>query len=266
MFGGDAAWTGYGIIAGRWYDAPGEVDVNTAFLEQSGLAVGDTATVNTGTAQVTVRIVGEVFQPSRQPRIYGSAQTLPGVATAANLWQWDVGLRQGTSATAYVHAVNNVLTAKQSPWGATPARSGKFYPIAITLISLLALMVAVAAGLGVLNTVLMTTRDRVHDLGIFKALGMRPGQMLTMVTCWIIGPAVVAAVIAAPAAVALNTATLNAMAGTAHTGVPASFTQVFPPARLALLSLAALVIAVAGAMLPAGWAARARPATALRAE
>ena len=127
-------------------------------------------------------------------------------------------------------------------------------------------MVAVAAGLGVLNTVLMTTRDRVHDLGIFKALGMRPGQMLTMVVCWIAGPAVIAAVIAAPAAVALNTATLRAMAGTAHTGIPASFAQVFPPARLALLSLAALAIAAAGALLPAGWAARARPATALRAE
>jgi putative ABC transport system permease protein len=56
------------------------------------------------------------------------------------------------------------------------------------------------------------------------------------------------------------------MAGTAHTGIPASFTQVFPPGRLALLSLAALAIAAAGALLPAGWAARARPATALRAE
>ena len=33
-----------------------------------------------------------------------------------------------------------------------------------------------------------------------------------------------------------------------------------------LLSLAAVIIAVAGALLPAGWAARARPATALRAE
>jgi ABC-type transport system, involved in lipoprotein release, permease component len=43
-------------------------------------------------------------------------------------------------------------------------------------VSVLALMVAVAAGLGVLNTVLMTTRDRVHDLGVFKALGMRPGR------------------------------------------------------------------------------------------
>jgi putative ABC transport system permease protein len=48
--------------------------------------------------------------------------------------------------------------------------------------------------------------------------------------------------------------------------VPASFTQVFDPARLALLSAAALVIAVAGALLPASWAASARPAVALRAE
>jgi len=36
--------------------------------------------------------------------------------------------------------------------------------------------------------------------------------------------------------------------------------------RLALLSLAALGIAVLGALLPATWAARARAATALRAE
>jgi putative ABC transport system permease protein len=87
-----------------------------------------------------------------------------------------------------------------------------------------------------------------------------------MVICWIAGPAIVAAAIAAPAAVALNTATVHAMAGTAHTGVPASFTQVFPPSRLAVLSLAALAIAIVGALLPASWAARARPATAPRAE
>jgi putative ABC transport system permease protein len=264
-FGGDAAWTGYGMIAGRWYDAPGEVDVNTAFLTQSGLAVGDTATVNTGTAQVTVRIVGEVFQPDNEGDLYGSAQTLAGVATNVNLEQYDVGLRPGTEAAAYIQAVNARL-GSSSPWQATAPDSGNFYSIAIDLISLLALMVAVAAGLGVLNTVLMTTRDRVHDLGVFKALGMRPSQVLTMVVCWILGPAIVAAAIAAPAAVALNAATVRAMAATAHTGVPASFTQVFPPSRLALLSLAAVAIAVAGALLPAGWAARARPAVALRAE
>ncbi|MGD0604183.1 MAG: FtsX-like permease family protein, partial [Streptosporangiaceae bacterium] len=271
-FGGDAGWLGYGIIAGRWYHAPGEVDVNTVFLTQSGLAVGDTATVTIasasgapGTTPVTVRIAGEVFVPSRQPRLFASTQTLPGVASLQNLQQYDVGLRPGTDVTSYIAAVNARL-GPASPWSATGPDGGKFYLIASALIGLLALMVAIAAGLGVLNTVLMTTRDRVHDLGIFKALGMRPGQLLTMVVCWILGPAVLAAVIAAPAAVVLNTATLRAMAGTAHTGIPASFTQVFPPSRLALLSLAALAIAVAGALLPAGWAARARPSAALRAE
>jgi putative ABC transport system permease protein len=266
-FGGDASWTGYGIIAGRWYRAQGAVDVNAAFLNTSGLAVGDTATVETGTNQVPVRIVGEVFHPGDEPTVYGSAQTLPGVAVGDNLQRYDIGLRSGASTSAYVQALNAALGAK-SPWQATtrPGGGDKFYTIASDLIALLALMVAVAAGLGVLNTVLMTTRDRVHDLGIFKALGMRPGQMLAMVACWVAGPAVLAAAIAAPAAVALNTATVRAMAGTAHTGVPASFTQVFPPSRLALLSLAALVIAAAGAMAPASWAARARPATALRAE
>jgi putative ABC transport system permease protein len=265
-FTGDTSWLGYGIIAGRWYDAPGQVDVNTAFLNASGLAVGDTATIDTGTAQVTVRIVGEVFHPSSDPALYGSTQTLPGLATTADLQQWDVGLQPGISTSGYVQAVNDTL-GDNSPWAATTHKDGgQFYTIAISLVGLLALMVAIAAGLGVLNTVLMTTRDRVHDLGVFKALGMRPGQMLTMVVCWIAGPAVVAAAIAAPVAVALNTATVHAMAGTAHTGIPASITQVFPPGRLALLSLAALAIAVAGALAPASWAARARPAVALRTE
>jgi putative ABC transport system permease protein len=265
-FGSDSSWIGYGVITGHWYDAPGQVDVNTAFLNATGLAVGDTATVDTGTSLVTVHIVGEVFHPSSDPVLFGSVQALPGIATPANLQQWDVGLRPGTSAAAYARAVNSAL-GSGSPWGATTQKDGgKFYTVAVGLVGLLALMVAVAAGLGVLNTVLMTTRDRVHDLGIFKALGMRPGQMLTMVVCWIVGPAVLAAVIAVPVAVALNTATVHAMAGTAHTGIPAEVTQVFPPSQLALLSLAALAIAVAGALAPASWAARARPAVALRTE
>src|SRR6202012_6284613 len=107
----------------------------------------------------------------------------------------------------YPGGVDSALGSR-SPFQATGPDGGQFYVIAISLIGLLSLMVAVAAGLGVLNTVLMTTRDRVHDLGIFKALGMRPGQLLTMVTCWVVAPAAIAGAIAAPAAVLLNTATL----------------------------------------------------------
>ena len=266
VFKGDSGWQGWAQVTGRWYSAGGEADVNTSFLDDSGLSVGDTTTVNTGTATVTVKIVGEIFAPSQQPRIYASTQTLPGLDTPDNLWQWNIGLTPGASAGGYIASVNAAL-GNSSPWAAVSAdRGGDFYVIATALIGLLSLMVAIASGLGVLNTVLMTTRDKVHDLGIFKAVGMRPGQLLVMVCCWVAGPAVLAAVLAAPAAVQLNSATLTAMAHTAHTGIPAVFTDVFPIAKLALLSLAALVIAVAGALLPASWAARARPAVALRTE
>jgi len=279
VFDGPSAWMGYAQISGHWYDAPGEVDVNTVFLTDSGLRVGDRLTLYTGAAgggapagtlsasgkAVTVRIAGEIFYPSSSPHIFAAAQTLPGAAVPDNFWQWNIGLAPGVSAAAYTQAVNTRL-GSGSAFQATGPDGGQFYAVAIGLIGLLSLMVAIAAGLGVLNTVLMTTRDRVHDLGLFKALGMRPGQVVVMVTCWVVGPAVLAGAVAAPAAVLLNTATLHAMAGTAHTGVPASFSDVYPVPRLALLSLAALAIAVLGALLPATWAAAARPATALRAE
>jgi putative ABC transport system permease protein len=280
VFDGPSAWMGYALIAGHWYAAPGEVDVNTVFLTDSGLAVGDTVSVYpsgtaaAGATPVTVHIAGEIFYPSSEPRVFAAARTLPGLAAAENFSQWNVGLAPGTSPAAYSHALNHALNARlgsgaagDSPFSAGPSEhGGKFYVFAIGLIGLLSMMVAIAAGLGVLNTVLMTTRDRVHDLGIFKSLGMRPGQVTVMVTCWVVGPALLAGAIAAPAAVLLNTATLHSMGRIAHTGVPASFTNVFPVPTLALLSLAALAIAVLGALLPATWAARARPATALRAE
>jgi putative ABC transport system permease protein len=281
VFSGDSSWQGWTMITGHWFTGPGQVVVNTEFLDESGLAVGDTTTVNdglvnggpanggtisSGAATTTVKIVGEYFDPSSQPDIYASARTLPGVVTVANLSQWNIGLKPGTSVGSYIAGVNKAL-GSSSPWAAGGQQGGgQFFTIASALIGLLSLMVAIASGLGVLNTVLMTTRDKVHDLGIFKSLGMRPGQVLTMVCCWVLGPAILAAVLAAPAAVQLNSATLSAMANAAHTGIPGSLEAVFPIARLAVLSLAALVIAALGALLPASWAARARPAAALRTE
>jgi hypothetical protein len=51
-----------------------------------------------------------------------------------------------------------------------------------------------------------------------------------------------------------------------QTGFPAAIYNVYSPAELVLLALTGLVIAVVGALAPAGWAARVRTAIALRAE
>ncbi len=76
----------------------------------------------------------------------------------------------------------------------------------------------------------------------------------------------VAGVIAVPAGITLHRLVLPAMAAAADVGLPASFLNVYHGWELAALALAGAVIAVAGAMLPAGWAASMRTASALRTE
>jgi len=270
-FGGDASWTGYGMIAGHWYSGPGEVDVNTAFLTDTGTKVGDTYTLSSGNRHLTVRIAGEVFDPSEgRTEIIGSTSTLaaldPGLATN----QYDVALKPGTDVQAYVHAVGTALGHNNHGSGnydisVNSSSSQQFYVI-LGLIGTLTLLLVAVAGLGVLNTVVLQTRERVHDLGVFKALGMTPRQTVAMVVCSVAGIGLVAGLIAIPAGVALHHYILPVMGNAAQTALPPSVLNVYRPAELVLLALAGLVIAVAGALLPAGWAARTRTAFALRAE
>ena len=66
---------------------------------------------------------------------------------------------------------------------------------------------------------------------------MTPRQTIAMVVCWVAG-----------------------------TGIPASYLAVYQAWEIAALALAGLVIAAAGGMIPAAWAARARTVVALHAE
>jgi putative ABC transport system permease protein len=95
---------------------------------------------------------------------------------------------------------------------------------------------------------------------------MTPRQVIAMVVCWVAGTGLVAGMIAVPAGITLHRYVLPAMAAAANVGLPASFLHVYGGWQVAVLALAGLAIAVAGALLPASWAAAARTAVALRAE
>jgi len=262
-FRGNAAWTGYAMISGRWYSAPGQVDVPTGFLTLTGKAVGDTVTLTAGRARIPVRIVGEVFDTNnRGLDMFTGWQTLARSGVPLIPASYDVGLRPGTDPAAYARALSTLGPG----YSVSINTNETFFTTLIGLIGMLVLLLAVVAGLGVLNTVVLHTRERVHDLGIFKAIGMTPRQTIAMVVCWVAGTGLLAGVIAVPAGVALHRYVLPVMARAAGTGLPASYLTVYHPAELVLLALAGTVIAAAGALLPASWAARARTATALRAE
>ena len=264
-FRGNANWTGYDMIAGHWYTGRDQVDVPARFLTVTGDAVGDDVTIVSGGRQVTVRIVGEVFSTDGDGlQLVTDWKTLQAVAPGATPGVYDVGLRPGTSEAAYVQGLGSRLG---SAYAVFPnQRNSQVVDLMVALIGTLTLLLAIVAGLGVLNTVVLHIRERAHDIGVFKAVGMTPRQTIAMVVCWVAGTGLVAGLIAVPAGILLHRIVLPAMASAADVGVPANLLNVYQPAEIAALALAGLAIAVAGALLPATWAAATRTATALHAE
>jgi putative ABC transport system permease protein len=261
-FLGNASWTGYGLISGRWYTGDGQADVSAAFRNATGASIGDTVTITFSGQRIPVRIVGEIFERN-EPSMVTGWQTLaaasPGLAPA----QYDVGLRPGTSPSSYAETLDATLGTSYS---ANVNDNTKGLPVVVGLVAILTLLLAIVAGLGVLNTVSLMTRDRVHDLGVFKAIGMTPRQTIAMVICWVTGTGLVAGVIAVPAGIIAQRYLMHAIVAVAGSGLPASFLNVYHAGELVALVLAGVVIAAAGALLPATWAARSTSVAALRAE
>jgi putative ABC transport system permease protein len=76
---------------------------------------------------------------------------------------------------------------------------------------MLTVMLVAVAGLGVLNTVVLDTRERVHDLGVFKALGMSPKQTITMVITSVAGIGLRAGAAGLPIGIVLHDAVVPIM-------------------------------------------------------
>jgi putative ABC transport system permease protein len=262
-YGGDSSWLGWPVITGTWYTARDQVDANTEFLSETGLRVGDRLTIDVGRLQVVTRIVGQVYDPNG-PSLWTSRQTL-GTVAGLGVTDYRIGLRPGTSLQRYTAALSRRLGPSIGVHLASEG-TGASAAATLALIRALTELIVLLAALGVLSSVLIATRERVHDLGIFKSLGMTPRQTLIMVICNVIPLAVAAALIAIPAAVYLHAVTVREIGTLTGSGMAAGAISVYQPPELVLLALSGLAIAALGALLPASWAAAARTTTALRTE
>jgi len=265
---GDPSWSGLVLISGGWYSqsasAP-EIDVNTLFLTDTSTVVGDTYTLIDGAHRVTAKIAGEVFEPGNDVDIYMAPAALSALdPTVTGPDSYAISLKPGVNADAYASGLQTTLGGNYNinAFGG----GGKALLAVVTLVAMLTLLIIVVAGLGVLNTVALQIRERAHDIGIFKSLGMTPRQTMTMVVCSVGITGLVAGIVAVPAGVLLHHEVLPAMAHAANSGVPSSLISIYSAPEIVILALAGLVIAVAGALVPASWAANSRTATALRTE
>jgi len=177
-----------------------------------------------------------------------------------------VGLKPGVDENAYVTALNKALAASDSVVAPSATGGGKLTITMDTLSVLMTLILVSVAALGVIGSVVLDTRERVHDIGVYKALGMTPRQTTNMVLTSVLSLGFIAGVIGVPLGVWVHNLVLPLMGDQVQATLPPDVLNVYQLAELVLFAAGGIAIALLGALGPASWAGRIRTATALRTE
>jgi putative ABC transport system permease protein len=131
----------------------------------------------------------------------------------------------------------------------------------------LAAVITIIAVAAIFNTLLLNARERVRDTATLKAVGMSPRQLVAMVAASAGVLALVAGIIAAPAGFGLNALLMNFInSGIGGNDTPGALVDVYAPWELIAIPLAGVLVAVAAALVPGRWVARAGVVEALRSE
>jgi len=119
---------------------------------------------------------------------------------------------------------------------------------------------------GVFNTLLLNTRERVHDTATLKALGMSPRQVLVMVAASASLLALVGGLLAMPAGLVLHHMLNDVISSAAGNDTPPGAYGVFNPLELVVIPLLAVAVAMLAALVPGRWAARTNVVEVLHSE
>ncbi|MEU8341147.1 ABC transporter permease [Spirillospora sp. NPDC048832] len=255
---------GDGIVRGRWFEAGGELVVTEAFLRLHGMDVGDTLTLQVDGTEAAVRIVG-AFAHSDTTRLMLDAATFPDVREAPEPRPHAVIVTPGTDPAAYAERVNTAgassgLFAEPTD----PDLGGR--AVFDGLFVLFSLIICTAAALGVLNSVLLNARERSRDLGVLKAVGMAPRQVVVMMVTSMAALGAVAGALGAPLGVLAHHGVVVLTGEMLSSGMASAWVHVYGWTLLLPPACAGVLVAVLGAWAPAGWAARTRTAAVLRSE
>jgi len=269
---GASSWIGYAMISGRWFSHAGEVVAPTKLLQQAHLHVGDSFTLHIHGRPVRVHLVGEVFdQAGDDLLLRGEWATLAAVTPHLQATDYEIQVKPGTDPQSYSQALFQALS-NGGPTAldvSTVARSSSdtTFILLNSVIAGLALVLTVIAVAGVFNTVVLTTREKVRDVAILKAVGMAPAQVVAMVIAAVAFLGLIAGAVGIPAGYILHREIIQFMGQVASgTAIPPSFFDLIDHRFLPLLGLAGVAIAAVGAWLPAQWAASSRVAAVLQSE
>jgi putative ABC transport system permease protein len=243
---------------------PGQLVVDEEVAKAKGLHVGSTVTAQfAGGAPHTLTVVG----------VYARSQVLSSWIVSPDEARWMTSpqpaygylrLADGASTAAVLSQVDKLLT--DSPEVTVADRTDFIkqqtsqFDSMLTMIQVLLGLAILIAVLGIVNTLALSVLERTRELGLLRAVGLRRGQVLRMVTVESVVISVFGALLGLAVGTGLGAAVVRALRDQGFTNFALPWTT-----GLVYLLLAALVGVVA-AVLPAVRASRTNVLSAIAYE
>src|SRR5438093_1597749 len=266
LFRGDSSRLGYMVVAGRWYSAPGEVVAPAALMHDAHLQIGDSFTGTANGQPLQLRLVGETYDINNLGHsLFMDIATMASVTPAVEPFLYDVTLAPGSDVSAYVRRVAAVEPDLLDVRASDTSTIAPVKIIDLVLLILAGVLALIGVG-GVFNTVLLNTRERIHDTATLKALGMSPRQVIVMVGASAGLLALVGGLVAMPLGLSLHHVLNDVISNSAGNETPPVAYAVFNAYELVLIPLLGVGVAIAAALIPGRWAARTNVVEVLHAE
>jgi putative ABC transport system permease protein len=173
------------------------------------------------------------------------------------------------STTAQVTQLKKSLTDKGFSGSTVADQLGSFETVINGIVGVLdafAVIALIAAGFGIINTLLMSVQERTREIGLMKAMGMGGGRIYALFSLEAVFIGFLGSAIGAAFAIGVGSLISNALSNTLLSALPGLHLLQFAPASIATIIVVVMLIAFLAGTLPARRASRQNPIDALRYE
>jgi putative ABC transport system permease protein len=173
------------------------------------------------------------------------------------------------STPAQVTAIKDALKSQGFTALTVEDQIGSFKTVIDGIVGVLnafAVIALIAAGFGIINTLLMSVQERTREIGLMKAMGMSGARVYALFSTEAVYIGFLGSAIGAIVAIAIGTVISRVLSRTVLSGLPGLHIMEFAPGSIAVIVLVVMAIAFLAGTLPARRAARQNPIDALRYE
>jgi len=165
-----------------------------------------------------------------------------------------IGLRDGTSAESVLPQVREAIKDNPEINVSTVdefvASAAQIFDIVLVFVQLLLGLAMIIAVLGIINTLALSMTERTREMGLLRAVGMKRGQVMWMVTVESVVISVFGALLGIAVGVGLGIAVFEALRDQGFTKLA------FPWPLMVAYVIASVFVGLAAALIPAIRAAR----------